>query len=50
MDTSGNGILSVWLDREMEAAAGEMTRTGGGSDCTLHEDGRISGGFRYQEG
>lgn len=51
MDAPGDGILSVWLDREIEIAAGEMSNTSGGaSACTLHKDGRVIGGFKYHEG
>ena len=46
----GVGLLG-WLDEAMALAARTMDAESGGlSACTVHKDGRVTGGFKYQEG
>lgn len=41
----------AYLEREMAAAAAAMEgELGADSMCTVHKDGRVTGGLKYQEG
>lgn len=40
-----------WLESQIELAARTMSQElGGDSVCTIHKDGRVTGGLKYQEG
>lgn len=48
---SPHAPFSDWLESEIELAAGRMSRElGEDSVCTIHRDGRVTGGLKYQEG
>lgn len=41
----------AWLDAEIErAAAGMNLEIGDATACTIHKDGRVTGGLKYHEG
>ncbi|MGD2042354.1 MAG: hypothetical protein PVJ28_01815 [Acidimicrobiia bacterium] len=43
--------LANWLERQIERAARAMSQElGEDSVCTVHKDGRVTGGLKYQEG
>ena len=43
--------LTVWLEAQIELAAAAMAEDlGEHSVCTVHKDGRVTGGLKYLEG
>lgn len=50
-EATPHGSVVDWLDSQIELAAGVMGRElGSDSACTVHKDGRVTGGLKYQEG
>jgi hypothetical protein len=46
-----NDVADEWLEAQIEMAARAMSgELGDSSVCTVHKDGRVTGGLKYHEG